>query len=323
MGCDMYGAIIGDIVGSKYEFWPIKTKEFPFVSQGCEFTDDTVMTVAVARALMKTRERNHGIEPEPFKALLIQEMQDLGHRYPNTGYGGMFAKWLDAPDPRPYNSYGNGSAMRVSPCGLYAYGLDEALELAKASAVVTHNHPEGIRGAQAVVACVFLAKAGKTKGEIRSYVQDHFYALPASLDDIRPAYTFDVTCPGSVPQAIQCFLESTSYEDAVRNAVSLGGDADTQAAIAGAIAWTYYRPYGEWLRREGAEDYDVTVRPEDCTGPYEETGKRRRGWPVWCDMIVEDNGIDGILPAEFLKTIDEFEECVGMHMAAGHRMSDY
>ena len=317
----MYGAIIGDIVGSKYEFRPIKTKDFPFVSRGCGFTDDTVMTIAVARALMKTRKWHLHCDYQPFKETLIAEMQDLGRRYPNAGYGGMFASWLESPDPAPYNSYGNGSAMRVSPCGLYAYGLYEALELAKASAEVTHNHPEGVRGAQAVAACIFLAKAGKTKKEIRGFVEDNFYKPLPSVDDIRPGYTFDVTCQGSVPEAIACFLESTSYEDAVRNAVSLGGDADTQAAIAGSIAWMYYRPYGEWLRHEGAEDYGVVIRSEDRVGPYEETGKKKLGWPMWCDELVEGYGIDALLPDEFLQTMAEFEEFVAHHMAYGHRMS--
>ena len=170
----MYGAIIGDIVGSKYEFRPIKTKDFPFVSRGCEFTDDTVMTIAVARALMKAREWHLHCDYQPFKKALVAEMQELGRRHPNTGYGGMFASWLESPDPAPYNSYGNGSTMRVSPCGLYAYGLCEALELAKACAEVTHNHPEGVRGAQAVAGCIFLAKASKTKGKIREFMEDNF-----------------------------------------------------------------------------------------------------------------------------------------------------
>ncbi len=287
----MYGAIIGDIVGSKYEFRPINTKDFPFVSKGCEFTDDTVMTVAVARALMKARERNFNGEPASFRAILVAEMQELGRRFPGAGYGGMFAKWLGSPDPRPYNSYGNGSAMRVSPCGLFAVTLDETLALAKASSEVTHDHPEGIRGAQAVAACIFLAKAGKTKMEIHAYVEDNFYKPLPSIGDIRPVNTFDETCQGSVPQAIACFLESTDYEDAVRNAVSLGGDADTQAAIAGSIAWTYYR-FGCGFRDNPDDRY---------------VDKEGRIWTQSCEDVVAGYRIDELLPDDFVATIEEFD----------------
>lgn len=289
----MYGAIIGDIVGSKYEFRPIKTKEFPFVSRGCGFTDDTVMTVAVAKALLKTLEMTARGESASFKRVLVREMQGLGRMFPNAGYGGRFAGWLHSPDPEPYNSYGNGSAMRVSPCALIAVELDEALELAKASAEVTHNHPEGVRGAQAVAGCVFLAKAGRSKDEIRTYVESCFYGPLPSIDVIRPDYTFDVTCQGSVPEAIACFLESTDYEDAVRNAVSLGGDSDTQGAIAGSIAWSYYR-FGRGSR-------------ESSDGLQADT-KQGRIWPRLCESIVTGYRIDELLPADFVETIGEFDE---------------
>lgn len=288
----MYGAIIGDIVGSKYEFRPIKSKDFPFVSQGCGFTDDTVMTVAVARALMKAREGSFNGEPVTFRALLIAEMQELGRRFPGAGYGGMFAEWLGSPDPVPYNSYGNGSAMRVSPCGLFAVTLDEALALAKASSEVTHDHPEGVKGAQAVAACIFLAKTGKTKREIAAYVLDHFYEYPGTPDEIRPRYSFDVTCQGSVPEAISCFLAARDYEDAVRNAVSLGGDADTQGAIAGSIAWAYYR-FGQGFR-ENAADVESDAKPG-------------RVWPQSCEDVVSGYRIDELLPADFVATIEEFD----------------
>lgn len=289
----MYGAIIGDIVGSKYEFRPIKTKEFPFVSRGCEFTDDTVMTVAVARALLKAREAASRGEPASFKEILVREMRALGRRFPSAGYGGRFAGWLAAADPRPYNSYGNGSAMRVSPCGLIAVELDEALVLAKASAELTHDHPEGIRGAQATAACVFLAKAGCSKDEIRTYVEDNFYKPIPSVEDIRPGYTFDVTCQGSVPEAIACFLESVDYEDAVRNAVSLGGDSDTQGAIAGSIAWSYYR-FGRGFY-ERADDFQSVEKP----GCF---------WPQSCEDIVSGFRIDELLPGDFVETIEEFDQ---------------
>ncbi len=286
----MYGAIIGDIVGSKYEFNNIKMKEFPFVSKGCEFTDDSIMTVAVARALLKSREEN-----VPFKQVLVQEMQELGRKYPSS-YGGMFAHWLVASNPKPYNSFGNGSAMRVSPCGLIAVTLDEALELAKASSEVTHNHPEGIKGAQATAAAIFLARIGKDKEEIRNYIQSHYYNLTQTLDEIRPTYYFNETCQQTVPQAIIAFLESTSYEDAIRNAISIGGDSDTVAAITGAIAWAYYRLHDQ----------------------SPQTGlKEGRPWPESCQKLIADNGIDQMLPESFVQTIEQFDQI------SAQRMNDY
>ena len=231
----MYGAIIGDIVGSVYEFNSIKTKDFPLFSESCRFTDDSVMTVAVASALLRHKKSRVDLQQA-----MVQEMKFFGRRFPDAGYGGMFSNWLIKRNPKPYNSFGNGSAMRVSPCGLIAGSLEEALELAKTSAEVTHNHPEGIKGAQAAAAAVYLAKTGASKEEIGGYICDHFYKLTKTLDEIRPDYYFDVTCQGSVPEAITAFLESSGYEDAIRNAVSLGGDSDTQAAIAGGIAWSYY-----------------------------------------------------------------------------------
>ena len=235
----MYGAIIGDIVGSVYEWNSIKTKDFPLFSSASDFTDDSVMTVAIASAIL--RSRREGI---PFRALAEQEMQAFGRRYPNRGYGGNFYHWLNSEHPKPYGSYGNGSAMRVSPCGLIARSLDEAVSMASESAEVTHNHPEGIKGAVAVAAAIYLARTGADKAEIRAYLQKNDYPLEKTLDEIRPGYHFDVTCQGSVPEALTAFLESDSYEDTVRNAVSLGGDSDTQAAIAGSVAWAYYGKNG-------------------------------------------------------------------------------
>ena len=236
----MYGAIIGDIVGSKYEFGGIKTKDFPFFSDGCSYTDDTIMSVAVANALVESRETGND-----FKKILITEMQRLGRKYPfpQGGYGGCFSAWLNAKNPQPYNSFGNGSAMRVSPCGYMAVELAEALSLAKASAEVTHNHPEGIKGAQATAGAIFLAKSGKSKDEIRTFIKANFYNLDKTLDEIRPNYQFNESCQETVPQAIEAFLESENFEDAIRNAVSLGGDSDTLAAITGGIAWAFYVPY--------------------------------------------------------------------------------
>lgn len=234
----MYGAIIGDIIGSRYEFKRIKTKRFPLFPLFSNVTDDSIMTVAVARALMEWQE--HGGD---LQNAVVRHMRALGKQYPNPvgAYGGRFKKWLRSYEPKPYKSCGNGSAMRVSPCGLLATSLKEALELAKASAEVTHNSYEGIKGAKAVAAAIYLAKTGCSKEEIRRYISKNFYPLNKTLDQIRPTYRFNGTCQGSVPQSIIAFLESESYEDAIRNAVSLGGDADTMAAIAGSVAWSFYR----------------------------------------------------------------------------------
>ena len=240
----MYGAFIGDIVGSKYEFHNIKTKKFPLFSKDCDYTDDTILTAAVAKAILlsgKEREENPR-DGKGFQEILVEVMRDFGKRYPcpKGAYGGRFAAWLHQKDPQPYGSYGNGSAMRVSPCGLMAVTLEEAIILGRASAAVTHNHPEGIKGAEAVAAAVFLAKSGKTKEEIRQYIEEKYYRLDFTLDSIRPAYKFDGSCQGSVPQAIAAFLESENFEDAIRNVISIGGDCDTTGAITGSIAWTYY-----------------------------------------------------------------------------------
>ena len=240
----MYGALIGDIVGSKYEFHNIKTKVFPLFSEGCDYTDDTIMTVAVAKAILLSRQEQYekSEKGRGFREFLVEIMQDFGRRYPcPTGaYGGMFAKWLRQDKPKPYGSFGNGSAMRVSPCGLAAVTMEEALALARASADVTHEQHEGIKGAEAVAAAIFLAKCGRPKEEIREYIAEHYYNLDFTLNSIRETYKFDDSCQGSVPQAIVAFLESENFEDAIRNVISIGGDCDTTGAIAGSIAWTYY-----------------------------------------------------------------------------------
>jgi len=224
----MWGAIIGDIIGSPYEFEGMKSTDFPLFSDASKFTDDTVMTVAVADCLF------HGKDyAETFK--------EYGRRYPNAGYGGMFMNWLRSPSAKPYGSFGNGSAMRVSVIGWAFDSIGETLEEAKRSAAVTHDHPEGIKGAQAIAASIFLARTKKKKQAVREFVEKTFgYDLGRKLDDIRPNYVFDETCQGSVPEAIIAFLESESYEDAVRKAVSLGGDADTLACMAGGIAEAFY-----------------------------------------------------------------------------------
>lgn len=274
----MLGAIIGDVVGSVYEWNNIKTKGFELFKPNCFFTDDTVMTVAVAKALLLTREKQSKTkEKVSFKKELIEQMQDFGKRFPNAGYGGMFAGWLMSNNPKPYNSYGNGSAMRVSPCGYIAVTLDEALLLAKASAEVTHNHPEGIKGAEATASAIFLARCNRSKNEIKEYIQDNFYPLDKSLDEIRPSYSFNETCQETVPQAIQAFLESVDFEDAIRNAISLGGDSDTLAAITGSIAWAYYRQFGMPLSPDlqKMQDKVYTYLPQEFIDIYEQTDEMR------------------------------------------------
>ena len=233
----MLGAIIGDIAGSRFEWKPIKQKEFELLSHagGCGPTDDSIMTIAIAQAILDC-DGDYSLLGE--KA--TQRMQQWGRNYPHAGYGGRFMGWLEAEKPQPYNSFGNGSAMRVSPCA-YAVGtLDEAVALSRAVTEVTHNHHEGIKGAEAVTVAIFMALHGSDKSEIRDYIDRNYYPMDFTLDEIREGYSFDVTCQGSVPQSIMAFLESTDYEDAIRGAISLGGDADTQAAIAGSIAEAYY-----------------------------------------------------------------------------------
>ena len=230
---DMLGALVGDIVGSVYEFANTKSTDFELFTPWSSYTDDSVMTLAVAKWLVE--DEAHTIH------YLIYCMQELGNRYPNAGYGGNFGWWLRQDDPKPYNSWGNGAGMRVSPVGLYAKTLDEALALAAITASVSHNHPEGVKGAQAVASCVFLAKEGKAKTEIKAYVQNTFgYNLNRKIAEIRPRYGFDVSCQGSVPESIIAFLEGNSFEEVLRLAISLGGDSDTIGAMAGAIAACVY-----------------------------------------------------------------------------------
>ena len=232
----MIGAIVGDIVGSKYEWVYFKAKEFEFLDPDkCSFTDDSVMTIAVAAALTDWK-KNGG----DLSALAVKRMQEFGRRFPYAGYGGRFDEWLRTNNPQPYNSWGNGSAMRVSACGWAANSLEEAVVLSNTVTAVTHNHPEGLKGAAATAVCVYLARTGASMDEIRHYVEENYYKIDFTLDEIRPTYDFDVSCQGSVPQALESFFESTSFEDAIRNAISIGGDSDTIGAIAGAVAGAYY-----------------------------------------------------------------------------------
>ena len=233
----MLGAICGDIIGSVYERDNIKNKEFELFDEECRFTDDTVMTIAVSKACREYMENRNA---KQFEDNCIKYMQKLGRENGKAGYGGRFIYWLIEDNPKPYYSYGNGSAMRVSPVGWTANTLKEAEELAKASAEVTHNHPDGIAGAQAVAGSIWLLRNGKSKEDIKKYVEAYYYDLDFSIDEIRPTYRFDVSCKGSVPEAIKCFLEGNDFEDCIRNAISIGGDSDTIGAITGSLAEAYY-----------------------------------------------------------------------------------
>ena len=235
----MYGAILGDIIGSPYEFdQGYKTKDFPLFSRNSKFTDDSVMTLAVADAFLSLPPEASEVEIRRF---LVRSMQTYGRKYPYAGYGGMFRRWLKDTNPQPYGSYGNGSAMRVSSAAWLFDDLQTVRHMARLSAEVTHNHPEGIKGAEATASAIFLARTGSTKAEIKSYIEANFhYDLSRSCDEIRPTYRHVESCQETVPEAITAFLEGNSFEDVIRTAVSLGGDCDTLTAIAGSIAEGFY-----------------------------------------------------------------------------------
>lgn len=244
----MYGAILGDIIGSPFEFdRGDKTKDFKLFSRRSHFTDDSVMTLAVCEALLKV---GQDATVKEIEDAVISSMQSWGRRYPHAGYGGYFRRWLTACHPEPYNSFGNGSAMRVSAAGWLYDSLEKTRTVAKATANVTHNHPEGIKGAEATASAIFMARNGSSKEEIKKYIENEFhYDLNRTLDEIRPSYHMDETCQKTVPEAIIAFLEAKDFEDAIRNAVSLGGDTDTLGAITGSIAEAYYG-IPEWLMTE-------------------------------------------------------------------------
>jgi len=232
----MIGAIAGDIIGSVYEGFPIKTKDFPLFSINSTFTDDSVLTVALADSILNN---------VPY----VNKLKEYFHYYPRAGYGLHFHIWASSEKSEPYDSWGNGSAMRVSPVGFAYNNLETVAKQALLSAEITHNHPEGIKGAQATATAIFLAKTGEDKSTIKNYIENTFgYNLSIPLDEIRPTYFFDISCQGSVPQAITAFLESDNYEDAIRNAVSLGGDSDTLACITGGIAQAFYGKVPEFIQ---------------------------------------------------------------------------
>lgn len=231
----MLGAIIGDIVGSRFEWQNNKNKAFDFLNYKCFFTDDSVMSLAIAKAILDSRN-----DISMLSKNAVSAMQEVGRPYQNCGYGGMFYNWMYSNNPQPYNSFGNGAAMRVSACGFAANSLEEAIKFSYEVTKVTHNHPEGIKGAEATAVAIYLAKTGKNILEIRDYIDKNYYKMNFKLDDIRETYKFNETCQETVPQAIEAFLESENFEDAIRNAISIGGDSDTIAAITGSIAEAYY-----------------------------------------------------------------------------------
>lgn len=242
----MYGAILGDMIGSPYEFDRSgKTKDFPLFIPQSRYTDDSVMTIAVAEAFLDTLGKGRTERREA----VIHSLQKWGRRYPDAGYGGRFYTWLYERNPHPYNSWGNGSAMRVSSVGWLFSSLEETRQAAADTACVTHNHPEGIKGAEATASVIWCARNHWPKEKIRQYVEKEFYPLNQTCDQIRPGYHFDVSCQGTVPQAITAFLEGGSFEDVIRTAVSLGGDCDTLTCIAGGMAEAFYGVPAE-LKRE-------------------------------------------------------------------------
>ncbi len=262
----MYGAILGDMIGAPYEFdRGDKTKDFPLFSAGSEFADDTVMTIAVAEALMDSAGQSDG----EVRERLVASMVKWGTKYPDAGYGGRFGEWLGSKEHRPYRSWGNGSAMRASPAGWLYETLEETLHAAELSAVVTHDHPEGIKGAQCAAAAIWLARTGEPKTAIRGYITDNFgYDLSRTCDQIRPSYRHVESCQETVPEAVTAFLEGSDFEDVIRTAVSLGGDCDTLTCIAGSIAEAFYGvpdALKEECRRRLAPDLTAVLdRFESC-----------------------------------------------------------
>lgn len=249
----MIGAIIGDIAGSRFEFDNYRKKDFKLFTPDCFPTDDSIMTVAVGKAILEC-----GGDYSRLSQRAIECMQELGRPYPDCGFGGSFYNWIYSDDPQPYNSYGNGAAMRVSGAGFAAGSLEEAKELAYKVTAVSHNHTEGIKGAESVAVAIYLAKSGGTKDEIAAYIGGNYYKINFTLDEIRPTYEFNETSQNTVPQAFAAFFEADGFEDTIRNAISVGGDSDTLAAIAGSIAEAYYSVPQNL--RERAESYLNTDR---------------------------------------------------------------
>lgn len=231
----MLGAIIGDIVGSRFEWHNHRSKDFKFLTYKCFPTDDSIMSLAIAKAILTSKDDYSDLSKNA-----VECMRSVGRNYPDCGYGGSFYDWIFSEDPKPYNSYGNGAAMRVSAAGFAANSIEEAKKLSKSVTEVSHNHPEGLKGAEVIAVAIYMAKTGSNIFEIRDYVNKNYYPMNFTLDEIRDSYQFNETCQGTVPQALEAFFESTGFEDAIRNAISIGGDSDTVAAICGGVAEAYY-----------------------------------------------------------------------------------
>ena len=310
----MLGAIVGDVVGSRFEWNNIKTKEFDFLTYKCFFTDDTVMTLAVAKSLLDCNDNYNSL-----RETVIKNFKLLGRQYPKCGFGGMFHNWIFSENVQPYNSFGNGAAMRVSACAYVAKTLEEAKFLSKIVTEVTHNHPEGIKGAEAVTVAIFMALNGSNILEIRDYINENYYDLNFTLNKIRDSYSFNGTCQGTVPQAIMAFLESTSFEDAIRNAISIGGDSDTISAITGSIAEAYYGIPTE-IRKHALTFLDenllkiltdfenkykpITEKQIEKTSVSTKDGKRKD---------VKGNSREAILQSAVDRADEDFEKTVSKH----------
>lgn len=297
----MIGAIIGDIAGSRFERVNHKSKEFDMFDKKCRPTDDSVMSLAIANALLECEE-----EYDNLSTKAISCMQELGRIYKNAGYGGSFIRWIFADEPQPYNSFGNGAGMRVGPCGFAAKTVEEAKELSAKVTKVSHDHPEGMKGAEAVSVAVFLAKSGKSKEEIKTYFQENYYEIGFTLDQIRKDYKLDVSCQGSIPVALEAFFESNDFEDAIRNAISVGGDSDTIAAMTGAVAEAYYGvPEG---MIESAIDY-LDSREMEILYYFEKTYPSKAldedGEPSRTIFDVLDDCVDKVIPAGTTLKVDE------------------
>lgn len=270
----MIGAIIGDIVGSRFEFNNHKSKDFELFTEDCKVTDDSIMSLAVAKAIMEAEKVKKSSIAEydndyylVIENMTVKYMQEIGRKYPDCGYGEMFLQWVFSENPKPYGSFGNGAAMRISPVGFFVRTVIEANHLSEAVTRVTHNHAEGIKGAEAVTKAIFMARRGLIKADIRSYISRNYYPLNFTIDEIRDTYSFNETCQETVPQAIEAFLESTSFEDAIRTAISLGGDSDTLAAITGSIAEAYYGV------PEDIKEKALSYLDQDLQNLYEEWGE--------------------------------------------------
>lgn len=265
----MFGAVVGDVVGSRFEWHNIKTKDFELITPKSKFTDDTVMTIAVADALAKSKPNNYS----DLSDCAIERMQYWGRKYHGAGYGRSFYSWIFSGSPVPYNSFGNGAAMRVSACGYASRSINDAKQLSFAVTSVTHDHPESIKAAEAVSSAVYMARTGSDMDAIRAYITENYYNIDFTLDEIRPSYRFNVSCQGSVPQAFEAFFESNGFIDAIRNAVSIGGDSDTIAAIAGSIAWAYYSRGGVTDEMASIRDTVLDILPSDLKETLINTSK--------------------------------------------------